>query len=166
VAVWNCTNPPAPGNGWTELTDPSIASNQFFRLTVEANYVRDANGMFYYRAWVNGHPSTSPQTWYAAADTNQDYFGAVTAEGHFLLDDLVAGVPAIGVTNVVRSGDGSVSLSCVGMPGMSHRVLATTNLALPAGWQFVSTNTAGTDGVWQVNDAGNYPQRFYRVSLP
>ena len=62
LAVWNCTNPPALGNAWTELLDTTIASNQFIRVTVDASYIRDANGEFYYRVWVNGAPSTVPQT--------------------------------------------------------------------------------------------------------
>ena len=168
LALWNCTNPPAAGNGWTELTDTSIASNQFFRVTLEAAYNRDANDEFYYRVWLNGAPSTNPRMWYAAANTNQNYFGDFVAQGRFALDDLVVTVPAIRFTNVTRNVDRSVSLFCRGMPGLPHLMWATTNLAPPVSWQLVSTNTAGADGSWQFTDpnATNYTSRFYRAGLP
>jgi hypothetical protein len=168
LAVWNCTNPPAAGNGWTELLDTSVASNQFFRATIEANYIRDANNQLHYRVWVNGTASTNPQTWYNAADTNENYFGDVLALGHFGLADLVVTVPALSVSNVIRHANGTVSLSCGGMPGLTHRVWATTNLSSPLAWQFISTNEAAADGTWQVTDsnAASYSARFYRASLP
>lgn len=168
LAVWNCTNPPALGNGWTELADTTIVSNQFFRVTLEANYSRDANGEFYYRVWVNGTPSLIPLTWYAAADTNQNYFGDVLAQGRFALDDLVVTVPVITFTNLSRDANGSINLFCQGMPGLTHRISATMDLSQPAAWQVISTNQAGADGTWQFTDtnAVNYPRRFYRASLP
>ena len=167
LAVWNCTNPPATGNGWTELSDTSIVSNQFFRVTVQAAY-DGVNGAPNYRLWVNGTPSVVPHTWYAAADTNQNYFGDILARGHFELDDLVVTGSAVAVTNLTRNPDGSVNLSFTGMPGLTHRVWAATNLAMPASWQIISTNLAGADGSWQLTDpaAASYPSRFYRASLP
>jgi hypothetical protein len=167
LAVWNCTNPPASGNGWTELADTSIASNQFFRVTVQAAY-DDANGRPNYRLWVNGAPSLTPRAWYAAADTNQSCFGDFVARGHFELDDLVVTASGVAITNLTRNPDSSVSLSFTGLPGLTHRVWATTNLAMPAAWQPISTNTAGPDGSWQVLDsaAAGRPWRFYRASLP
>ncbi len=168
LEVWNCTDPPAPGNGWTELTDTTIASNQFVRVTVEANFNRDPNGTFYYRVWVNGKPSASPQTWYAAADTNQNYFGDVLAQGRFALDDLVVTVPGIVITNLSRQASGPVNLSGQGIPGLTHRILAETDLSQPSAWQVISTNQAGANGYWQStdSDAANYSRRFYRASLP
>lgn len=168
LAVWNATNPPAGGNGWTELTDTSIASDEFFRLTVDANYDRDASGEFYYRIWINEIPSTSPQTRYASADTNQNYFGDIVAQGRFALDDLVVSEPGIAVTNIARNPDGTVNLSCVGVPGLACRVWATTNLGITGSWQVISTNTAGADGTWHVTDAGAsaFSSGFYRASLP
>lgn len=166
LTVWNCTNPPAPGNGWTELKDTSIASNQFIRVTVEADYNRDVNGQFYYRTWVNGTPSMNPQTWYAAANTNQNYFGDFVAQGRFAMDDLVVTVPVIAITNVTYNPNNSINLYCRGMPGLTHRIWATTTLA-ETSWQPISTNTAGADGTWQLTDTNTAgSQRFYRASLP
>ena len=167
LAAWNCTNPPSTGNGWTELLDTSIALNEFVRVTVEANFSRDNNGQFYYRVWANGVPSANPQTWYAAADTNQNYFGDFVAQGRFVLDDLVVTVPVITINTVTHNANNSVSLSCRGMPDMSHRLWATTDLTQPS-WQLLSTNLAGADGTWQFTDTNTagYPFRFYRASLP
>lgn len=91
LAVWNCTNPPAPGNGWTELQDVPSLAGQFFRLTVGVNYKPDANGLFYYSVYVNGVASTNPAVWYAAADSSQPWFGQLAASGNFMMDDLVVG---------------------------------------------------------------------------
>jgi alpha-tubulin suppressor-like RCC1 family protein len=91
LAVWNCTNPPAAGNGWTELLDTDVVSNQFFRVTIQAGYTPDTNGIFYYNLWINGLASTNPQSRYAAADSSQPWFGQIVASGNFLMDDLVVG---------------------------------------------------------------------------
>ncbi len=91
LAVWNCLNPPTPGNGWTELLDTDLAPNQFYRVTVKADYTPDANGTIYYSLWVNGVASSNPQARYAAADSSQPWFGDIIARGHFYLDDLVVG---------------------------------------------------------------------------
>ena len=118
LAVWNCTNPPAVGNGWTELQDTSIASNQFTRVTIEADYDRDANGQFHFRFFVTGIASVNPQTWYTAADTNQNYLGELVAQGDFALDDLVVTVPTLTISNITHNADGSATLHCAGMPAL------------------------------------------------
>jgi hypothetical protein len=165
LAAWNCTNPPLPGNGWTELQDTSIASGQFVRVTLEADYSRDSNAEFYYRVFLNGAPSQKPETWYATADTNQNYFGDFLAQGRFALDDLVVATPTVFITAVTKPSSNSVSLRCRGMPGLSHRVWTTTSLTEPS-WQPISTNVAGADGSWQVMDTLTGPSRFYRATLP
>jgi hypothetical protein len=167
VAVWNNTNPPVGGNGWTELTDTSISSNQFIRLTVQANYQRDTNGWFYYRLWVNGTPAANPRIWYATAVTNQNWFGDLLAQGRFALDDLVV-TPSGPTLTGVSTGSASVNVRCLGLPGLSHRIWAATNLAMTA-WQAIATNTAGTNGAWTFTDTNaltQQPIRFYRTSLP
>ncbi len=175
LAVWNCTNAPTAGNGWTELLDTSVASNQYIRVTIQAAYSRDANAFFHYRVWVNGAPSANPRTWYATADTNLNSFGSFLAQGRFLLDDLVVkttdpfSTPYVNVANLIHNLDGTVKLTCAGAPGASHRVWISSNAALPfASWTVLSTNVAGVDGSWQVTDgtAGNDASRFYRITLP
>ncbi len=168
LAAWNCTNPPAAGNGWTEMPDTSLASNQFARLTVQAVYNRDANGFFYFRVWLNGTPSLNPQTWYATADATQNHFGDLLAQGHFVMDDLVVTSPAITISNITRNSDGSIGLSFVGMPSLNHRVWETGDLSSASSWQVLSTNLSGADGAWTFTDraTGGQSQRFYRATLP
>jgi len=165
IAVWNCTNPPSPGNGWSELQDTSVASNQFVRVTLEAAYNRDNKGEFYYRVFLNGLPSLEPQTWYAAADTNENYFGDFLAQGRFELDDLVVTVPAISINAVAQPSANGVNLFCRGMPGLSHRIWTTTSLVQPS-WEVISTNVAGADGSWQLTETPSGPSRYYRATLP
>jgi hypothetical protein len=62
-----------------------------------------------------------------------------------------------------------VTLNFVGLPDVTNRVWANTNLAKPAGWQPIFTNTTTSpNGTWQFIDskATNYPVRFYRFSYP
>jgi hypothetical protein len=73
------------------------------------------------------------------------------------------------ISNILRNTDGSVTLNIVGLPNVTNRVWANTNLALPAGWQPIFTNPATpANGIWQfidTNTAG-LPMRFYRFSMP
>jgi len=170
LAVWNG----APSPTWTELLDTSLASNQYARVTIQAAYTRDANGIFYYRVWLNGTPSTNPQTWYATANTNQNSFGSLAAVGHYSLDDVVVrntdpfASPIILITGIVKNPDGSIALSFSGAPNMNHRVLASGSLGPSVLWSPISTNLAGADGAWQFTDTNTAasPLRFYRASLP
>jgi hypothetical protein len=91
LAIWNRTNAPAPGNGWTQLLDTDVTTNSFCRITIKADYTPDTNGILCYTVWVNGVPSTNPRAKYAAADSSQPWFGEIVASGRFLLDDLVVG---------------------------------------------------------------------------
>ena len=70
------------------------------------------------------------------------------------------------ITGVV-AGNGGVTLSLSGAPGYTYILETTTNLILLAGWQAITTNTPGTNGVWQFTDlqATNFTQRFYRLEL-
>jgi hypothetical protein len=71
------------------------------------------------------------------------------------------------ITGIVVAGDGNVTLSLGGALGYTYILEMTTNLILPVSWQPVATNTLGTNGVWQFNDAQatNFAQRFYRLKL-
>ena len=73
--------------------------------------------------------------------------------------------PTNSIATTVVNGDGSVTLSFVGVSNYTYQVEATTSLAPPAVWTAINTNTAGVGGSWQFTDtqATNYPQRFYRA---
>ncbi len=71
------------------------------------------------------------------------------------------------IVGLVSNNDGSKTISFAGIPNYSYRVQATTSLVSPL-WTDVSTNVAGTNGLWQFTDldATNYPARYYRTVHP
>ena len=68
---------------------------------------------------------------------------------------------------VVANADGSFTLNLAGTPGYAYVLEATTNVSTPGSWLPVTTNTFGTNGFSQFNDAQstNFQQRFYRLKL-
>lgn len=168
LAVWNCTNPPAPGNGWTELQDVPSLAGQIFRLTIGVNYTPDANGIFYYCVYVNGVASANPEVWYAAADASQPWFGQLVASGNFLMDDLVVSaadpfgaVRPAGLPNLVITYAGnSVTIS---WPDTGSYALQQNNSLSGSGWTVsgYSISTAnGTNSITVSPPAGDL---FFRL---
>jgi alpha-tubulin suppressor-like RCC1 family protein len=132
LAVWNCTNPPAAGNGWIELEDVSLGTNQVFRVTTGADYTPDANGMFYYSIWVNGVAATNPAARYASADASQPWFGDIVADGSFVMETLAVTTnkPFYALTTASTGYGGSISPSgpVIVTPGSASTFsLATSN---------------------------------------
>jgi hypothetical protein len=108
-------------------------------------------------------PGVTPQSagFYSVIITN--VFGSVTSSEASLT--IVSPV----VSNIVKNINGSVTVNFVGLPNVTTRVWATTNLAVPSDWQPIFTNSTTTaGGVWQFIDvnATGYPARFYRFSTP
>ena len=71
------------------------------------------------------------------------------------------------VAGITRNQDGSITINFTG--GADVNLLqVSTNLSSPGGWQTISTNMAGANGLWQFTDtnANSYPFRFYRSSTP
>ena len=66
--------------------------------------------------------------------------------------------------NSVTLAGGNLSFSVTNVGGI-YRVQANTNLANPAGWISISTNTAPFV-FSETNVLGGTPQRFYRVVTP
>ena len=65
---------------------------------------------------------------------------------------------------IQHNGNGTVTVSFQGTPGGQYIVQSTTNLGLPNGWSNVSTNTAGSDGIWTYTDStAPRPRAFYRA---
>ena len=87
------------------------------------------------------------------------------------IDDVVvrtlttpAGPP--GIVGIQRLG-GMVTITFSGTPGATYTVQASTNLALPSGWQTISTNTAAANGQWTfLESTTNYLQRYFRSAKP
>src|SRR6185369_6138986 len=72
------------------------------------------------------------------------------------------------IIGIVTNLDGNVTINFAGIPGRNYLVQAATNLAPPVIWQTLSTNAAGTNGLWSFADleATNYAQRYYRSAKP
>jgi len=73
-----------------------------------------------------------------------------------------------GIDDIARLGDRNVRIDFAGTPNQTYLVEAATNLLSPIAWRTVSTNIAGTNGLWSYTDftATNHPQQFYRGALP
>jgi hypothetical protein len=76
-------------NRWTELPGTASESNTFMRLTLQADYSRDAQGTFGFRLWVNQVAVTNPRTVFQTACTNKNYLSSLTLSGMGQIDDLV-----------------------------------------------------------------------------
>lgn len=88
----------------------------------------------------------------------QDESGAEELEMDFQSQPVQSG------QRVRLEGNGSVTLSFVGVANYTYLVEATLDLTPPVVWTPVSTNTADINGLWQFTDtqATNYTQQFYR----
>jgi uncharacterized repeat protein (TIGR03803 family) len=67
------------------------------------------------------------------------------------------------IAGIICNQDGSVTIRFVGGAN-TNLVQVSTTLSSSAFWQTISTNIAGTNGLWQFTDTNtsNYPFRFYR----
>jgi len=78
---------------------------------------------------------------------------------------VVTSAPATAATstNQITFNGGVPTLRLAGIAGRTYYVQASTNMS---NWVDISTNVAGTNGLWNVVDADatNYPSRFYRTS--
>ena len=84
---------------------------------------------------------------------------------------LVASGTPVNISSVVKSANGPFQLSINNDPGVSLRVLASTNLTAPGtNWSFIGFATENPSGSGHYSfadpQATNYKQRFYRVKSP
>ena len=101
--------------------------------------------------------------------SNPDQFTYVISDGFVsttgTVNIIVTSAPgtASTSTNQITFNGGVPMLLLAGIPGRTYYVQASTNLTA---WVDISTNVAGTNGLWNVVDAvaTNYPSRFYRTS--
>lgn len=71
------------------------------------------------------------------------------------------------ITGVATSPNGGIALKLSGAPGFTYVLEITSDLATPASWQPVATNTLDSTGMWEFTDtqANTVAQRFYRLML-
>src|SRR5262249_10520850 len=65
---------------------------------------------------------------------------------------------------IKANSNGTVTVSFQGTPGGQYVVQATSSLARPSVWSNISTNIAGSDGVWTYTDSTGQASRFYRAA--
>ena|GEM_PF-1337074 len=63
----------------------------------------------------------------------------------------------------VVNGDGSITLSLASIPGSTNVVQRAMDLTSPIIWTSISTNVAGTNGLWQFTDPTPPSPAFYRT---
>lgn len=76
--------------------------------------------------------------------------------------------PSVNITGITTNGNGTVTIDFAGIPNLIYLIQAATNLTSPITWTTLSTNTAGTNGLFQYTDpnATNYSSRYYRTAIP
>jgi hypothetical protein len=80
-------------------------------------------------------------------------------------------VPPPQFTGFSRTAGSQFNLTFTGVPGQSHRVWASTNVAAtPIGstWNVLTTGVFGAGGTAAFSETTttNYPIRFYLISVP
>jgi hypothetical protein len=72
------------------------------------------------------------------------------------------------VLSITTLADGNKQIDFAGIPDRTYWVQAATNLTHPIFWETLSTNTAGSDGLWSYSDlkATNFSSRYYRSAAP
>jgi hypothetical protein len=101
--------------------------------------------------------------------SNPDQFSYVISDGFTttagMVNIVVTSIPATAstATNQITINGGVPTLHLAGIAGRTYYVQASTNMI---DWVAISTNVAGTNGLWNVvdSDATNYPLRVYRTS--
>jgi fibronectin-binding autotransporter adhesin len=121
----------------------------------------------------NGFAVTTDGTniFYSGADNQNDSFtytisdGYVTASGTVNIAAVAPAPAPANATLISTDGGGVATITFAGVPGHTNVVQASTDMI---SWVNISTNIAGTNGLWQVidTDAPSFPNRFYRSYQP
>jgi hypothetical protein len=105
----------------------------------------------------------TPPTDYSGPDridyTVSDSYCSVT--GHVNVTVREGNVPAPNIVSITNNGDSTVTITLAGIPNRYYIVQSTTNLVPPI-WISISTNQAGTNGIWSVTDTIRPDSRYYR----
>ncbi len=109
---------------------------------------------------VSGNFNSKP-AWSGTPPEHSAQYVILTVGNKVVLHYYPIEVAQIGITN-----GGVVAIKLLGVPNNTYVVQTTTNLTTP--WWPVSTNIAGIDGSWLVEDAtaAQNHQRFYRIVSP
>jgi fibronectin-binding autotransporter adhesin len=151
IAISNLTT----AAGWSDVDHDTLTlSGAGPTSNLGASVTHDSNFIFY-NAPVSGEDFFT----YTISD------GTATANGTVYLEPVLSAPAPASANQIVKDGNGVPTITFAGIPGRTNVVEASTNLA---NWTAISTNIAGTDGLWQVTDpdATNFVSRFYRSYQP
>ena len=141
----------AAAAGWSDIDNDTLTitaagptSNLGKSVTEDGNFV-------FYNAAVTGEDFLT----YTISD------GTTTANGTIYLEPSGPPPAPANLSLVVTGGNGVATITFAGIPGRTNVVEASSNLV---DWNAISTNVAGTNGLWQVidSDAPNFVNRYYR----
>ena len=97
----------------------------------------------------------------------KDGFGGLGAGA---VQVMIVGSPDLSpnIAAITTLPDGNKQLNLAGIPNYSYLVQAATDVTPPTNWVTLSTNQAGSDGLWHYIDgnATNFPSRYYRLAMP
>jgi hypothetical protein len=104
------------------------------------------------------------------SDYDLTYNGLAWDVSGLLVDGTVKVVPLQpAISQIVLSGDTLTLSGTQGTPGVSYRVLSSTNATLPvAQWQAVGPNYFNFDGSFTYSETVNpaQPAQFYLIAVP
>jgi len=112
--------------------------------------------------------------YYNAPVTNEDHFDYTIGDGNLTVNGTVylEAIASNGyftqnyTTPPLVNGNGSVTLNLASIPDSTNIVQVATNLTPPINWISISTNVAGTNGLWQFTDTNPPSTAFYRTAKP
>jgi fibronectin-binding autotransporter adhesin len=141
----------ATAAGWADVDSDTLTITAAGPTSTLGKSVTQDGSFIYYNAAVTGEDHFS----YTISD------GTATANGTIYLESSGPPPAPANASLIVPGGNGVPTITFAGIPGRTNVVEASTNLV---DWNEISTNIAGTNGLWKVidNDATNFLNRYYR----
>jgi hypothetical protein len=137
---------------WTDMDGDTVVLSGVNSSTNGASITFDSNFVYYPAATVND------QFTYTISD---GYGGTNTG----VVDVIISASTNVtqNITGETLNEDGSLTINFASVPGSTNVVETTPSLSPPIIWTPASTNTAGTNGLWQFTDPSpTGPVLFYR----
>ncbi len=105
--------------------------------------------------------SAGSNTVSAVYSGNTDFLGSSAS----MVQAVQMNITTLTILSAVPNGDGTVTITCQGIPVTEYVVQAAPSIKAPVVWENFSTNTSGyIDGKWTViDDVTQHPFRFFRA---
>jgi fibronectin-binding autotransporter adhesin len=151
IAISNLTS----AAGWSDPDNDAVTFSSVAPTSNLGKSVTSDGSFIYYNSPVSAEDFFT----YTISD------GTATANGTVYLETVSAPPAPATANQIVRDANGVPTITFAGIPGRTNVVEASSDLE---NWTAISTNVAGTNGLWQVidSDATNFVNRFYRSYQP